>query len=280
MPDKPQYRSGYSSETTDALRQLCLLVATRIGDLMPRIRVVGGRVPALLINPRLPDEKEIHIGTTDLDLGIELAVLEKKYYQEISKRLRQAGLQNDVTETGNPTRQRWTTPSNELTIDFLIPPASGEDEAGTLQDLEGDFAAVVTPGLEFAFRDFAVLELEGKTPEGDHATRRIWVCGPGAFVILKSLALHSRGEPKDAYDLHYTLAHWPDGLDDIVERIDKLPKNEIIREAIEYLESDFSAIDSIGPQKVDRFLGGEEADDEELRADVSGLVLEFCRRIS
>ncbi len=279
MPEKPQHISGYSLPASDSVERLCLFVATRLGDFMPRVRVVGGLVPGLLIPPASIAETEGHVGTQDLDLGLELTILDNSEYQLLSSRLRNAGFRQDLNPGGRPTRQRWIHPAAGLTIDFLIPPADADQEPGTLQNLEPDFAAVITPGLEMAFEDFEVVEVQGKTILDEQATRNVWVCGPGAFVVLKALALRSRGERKDAYDLHYVLKHWPTGLPDVAARVHSLTQDSLVSTALEYLRDDFGSIDSIGARQLDRFLGGEDSDDEFLRADASGLVLEFLRLV-
>ncbi len=279
MPGKPQYISGYDSETTAALRRLCLYVATRLHDLMSEVRIVGGLVPSLLIDSAGVDTDNVHVGTMDLDVGLRISILQKSRYQEISRRLRNAGFANDVSAQGNPTRQRWVHDSG-LTVDFLIPYSDSGTAPGGLQDLEGDFAAVVTPGLELAFQDCISIDLDGPLPSGERVSRPIWVCGPGAFLILKALAFRNRAEPKDAYDLHYNLKNWKNGLEDIVERVSRLSDHSVVSDALGLLREDFASIDSIGPASIDRFLSGVDSNNDDLRADISGIVLEFCRRVA
>ena len=96
-----------------------------------------------------------------------------------------------MNEAGNPTFQRWKIePSRGLkvTVDFVIPPSLDEDEGGKIRHIEKDFAAVITPGLHLAFQDRRRISLVGSTILGEKAKRVIWVCGPGAFIILKALA--------------------------------------------------------------------------------------------
>jgi len=70
MPDKPQHASEYRSEYCQAVRATCLYVATKLGDLMDEIVVVGGLVPSLLIHPEeLPAGTPEHVGTMDLTTG-------------------------------------------------------------------------------------------------------------------------------------------------------------------------------------------------------------------
>lgn len=279
MPEKPQHISGYLLGTSDSVERLCLFVATRLGDFMPRLRVVGGLVPRLLIRPPAIPGVEPHVGTQDLDLGFELTLLHNAEYEALAARLRSAGLRQDLNPGGQPTRQRWVYPAANLTVDFLIPPVDADAEAGGLQSLEHDFAAVITPGLGCAFEDFEVVAIDGTTIAGEAASRDIWVCGPGAFVILKALALRNRGERKDAYDLNYVLRNWPGGLDEIATRVRSLSQQATVEKALECLREDFGSVDSVGARQLDRFLGGDNADDENLRADAVALVREFLKRV-
>src|ERR1700683_1597605 len=72
--------------------------------------------------------------------------------------------------------------------------------------------------------------------------RVIPVCGPATFVVLKSLALADRGEPKDAYDLVYVLRRWPEGISDIADRLalhaNKHPGD--VNDALTKLANDFT----------------------------------------
>jgi len=92
MTEKPSYASEYSKEQAELVRQTCLYVATKLGDLLDEIVVVGGLVPSLLI-PResIPRDEGMHIGTMDLDLGLSLALLNDDRYEELTTRLRRAG---------------------------------------------------------------------------------------------------------------------------------------------------------------------------------------------
>ena len=49
MPEKPLYAAEYRKEMAELVRQTCLYVATKLGDLLDELVVVGGLVPFLLI---------------------------------------------------------------------------------------------------------------------------------------------------------------------------------------------------------------------------------------
>jgi hypothetical protein len=99
----------------------------------------------------------------------------------------------------------------------LIAPRSESDKGGKLCHLESDFAAYITPGLQLAFLDRERVLLNGQTLAGENATRTFWVCGAGAFVVLKALAFDGRGANKDAYDLYFILRNYGAGLHDVVK---------------------------------------------------------------
>jgi hypothetical protein len=97
----------------------------------------------------------------------------------------------------------------------VIQPSREGDRPGRLRDLEDDFAAIIAPGLRCAFRDRKRVALQGTTLFGEKATREVWVCDAGAYVVLKALAFDSRGENKDAYDLFYIVRNYGGGVDDV-----------------------------------------------------------------
>ena len=272
MPDKPTTAAGYKSEQVDLVRATCLYVATKLGDIMDELVVIGGLVPSLLIKQdELPEGADAHVGTMDLDVGLTLALLDEGRYKTLTERLRRAGFEQDVNDEGNPTRQRWKIENLEkVTVDFLIQPSLPDDKGGKLRDIEPDFAAVIAPGLHLAFQDRERIPLEGKTIMGEQAKRDVWVAGPGAYVVLKSIAFRLRGENKDAYDLYYLIRNFGAGVDDVVARLTPMLGDPSTQQAIDYLKEDFQHHDGTGPRRVAEFITG--GPDDTIQADVVGFV--------
>jgi hypothetical protein len=280
VPEKPLFASDYSREQAELVRQTCLYVATKLGDLLDELVVVGGLVPSLLIpEESVPRGEDIHVGTIDLDLGLSLALLDAQRYEELTARLRRAGIEPDVNEAGNPTFQRWKIePSGnpKVTVDFVISPSLDEDEGGKIRHIEKDFAAVITPGLHLAFQDRRRISLVGSTILGGKASREIWVCGPGAFVVLKALAFGTRGENKDAYDLYYVIRNYGSGIDDVLKDLNPILDEQETQEALQILRRDFFDPDGVGPRRVAEFM--YRAPNDELQADVAGFMRELLRK--
>ena len=97
MPEKPRTAAGYAPEQVERVRATCLYLASKLGDLMDEMVVVGGLVPSLLIDQtQLPEETSPHVGTMDLDVGLAFVVVAEHHYQAITERLRRAGFQPEV----------------------------------------------------------------------------------------------------------------------------------------------------------------------------------------
>lgn len=280
MPEKPSFASEYRREQVELVRQTCLYVATKLGDFLDEIVVVGGLVPSLLIpKESLPSDEDAHIGTMDLDLGLSLGLLDAHRYEDLTLRFRRAGFEPDVNEAGNLTFQRWKIELSrdlKITVDFVIPPSLDNDKGGNLRHIEKNFAAVITPGLHLAFRDRQKITLKGDTLLGGKASRDVWVCGAGAFVVLKTLAFAIRGENKDAYDLYYMIRNYGRGVDDVYKCLESLLNEQETQQALEILRRDFSDPDQVGPRRVAEFL--HAGPNEELQADVVGFVRRLLTR--
>jgi hypothetical protein len=272
MPDKPKRASDYMSEHVELVRATCLYVATKLGDLMDELVVVGGLVPSLLIDHEaLSEDTAAHVGTMDLDIGLTLALLDEGRYRKVTERLRDAGFTMDTNDDGNPTRQRWKiTGSGTVTVDFLIQPSLAGDKGGKLRDIEPDFAAIIAPGLKLAFQDRQRVTIDGRTIFGEKAKRDFWICGAGAFVVLKAFAFDGRGENKDAYDLYYVIRNYGAGVDDVAAKLQPLLADAETQKALGTLRRDFLDPEGVGPRRVAEFLVGGA--DDEIQADVVGFV--------
>ena len=259
------------------VRSTCLYVATKLGDMLDDIVIVGGLVPSLLVDQEtLPWGLDRHAGTMDLDMGLSLAILEEERYREFGLRLRDAGFEPDLNNAGNPTSQRWRTKLPlSTTVDFLIPPSLDTDSGGDLRHIEPDFAAVITPGLHLAFQDRRKIKLSGPTPLSEQTERYIWVCGAAALTVLKAIAFQGRGTNKDAYDLTYI---WRGlGINVVARDIKPFLTDPHVDQALTIIKENFTAHDSPGPVRAAAFATGGRDDD--LQADVVGLAQGLLSRL-
>ncbi|MDT8365427.1 MAG: hypothetical protein RRA15_02920 [bacterium] len=277
MPDKPLFAADYTPGMTEVATATLLYIATTLGDLMDQIVLVGGLVPTLIVPDR--PHVEAHVGTTDVDLGLSIALLDMEQYREVSRRLRRAGFEPDASDQGNPTRQRWVCQMEGMSpglVDFLIQPSGPDSIPGRLQNLENDFAAIITKGLHLAFQDYLSVRVAAKTVKGETAEREIRVCGPGAFIVLKALSVRGRNEPKDSYDLHHVVRYYGESVDDVVQHLLPLLDAPVAQETLGFLAEDFREQTSIGPSRAAAFLGRSE--DVDFKADVAGDIRELLQK--
>ena len=278
--NKPSTRFGYSDDDLLNVQRCCLYLATKLGSLTDEIVIVGGLVPSLLIaqdgqgdEPALDSPFAVHSGTKDLDIGLAASILDAKRYTHLSESLRDAGFSPD-DNNGNQTLQRWRISEPRfVTVDFLIEPSNEDDKGGDLRRFERDFAAIITPGLHLAFADRQKISLEGYTLFHEWAKRDVWVCGPGAFLILKALALKGRGVNKDPYDICYMLNSTifeKSSLSAILDFLRAHWEDSCVQEALSIIRQDFGRRDAVGPMRTAQFLGYDA--DEGVVSDAFGLA--------
>lgn len=286
MDDVPRTAEDYGPEDLRQVKAGCLEVTTRLGDLLEDLVIVGGLVPALLVDLAQEgaldeaDPLSRHVGTRDLDLGFAIGLVDEGRYTEISTRLIRCGFAPDQNEEGNSTPQRWRhETASELTIDFLISPTREEEEGGSIKHLEGNLAAIVIPGLELAFEDLRKVELSGTRLDEADATQEVPVCGPGAFVLLKALACDRRGKDKDKYDLFYMIRNYGEGPSTVADHFRPFLEagRREAEEAREILGDLFESPRSIGPVAVSQFVYGES--DDALQADAAAFVEAFLAQL-
>ena len=269
---KPTTADGYSLHQLQAARGACYDLATAISEMLPEVVIVGGLVPSLLID----QEKaagEAHVGTTDLDLGLQVGLLRDAHYRRLASRLSDHGFRPATDEAGEPVRHRWVSTARGALIDFLVPRRS--HRKGELVAVDDNLAAIATPGLDLAFQDRIWVPFDESWPVSGRPLPQLPVCGPAAFVLLKALAFHNRKENKDAYDIDYVLRHFGESVDEINARLKPLLDDVVAQEAVGYLRQDFAQMDSIGPSRAAAFLGRQ--DDDAFRADVADLVQRLLR---
>jgi len=277
MPSKSSTAAFYTPKDVELVRSACLTLATYLGSFLDDDVVVGGLVPTLLIPTEQLGGREAHVGTRDLDLGLSLALLEEARYVEVVEHLRGAGFEPDVTSGGRPANHRWKHRGEEVTVDFLIAPTEPDHAKTKVRVIEASLSAVLAKGLPLAFLDRHKVRLSGKTLRGEDVARDVWVCGAGAFVVLKALAFRGRGENKDAYDLYYLLENFGQSfVNDVADALRPLLAHEAATEAIAILETDFAKPNAPAPRRAGEFLGRNDA---EFFADRAGSVRELLRQL-
>jgi hypothetical protein len=144
MAEKPRRASEYKSEQVELVRATCLYVATKLGDMMDDLVIVGGLVPSLIIDQQtLPADVAPHVGTMDLDVGLQIALLNEGRYRELTERLRDAGYGGGVDDVAAKLRPLLDDPDAQRGLAVLRRDFSELDAVGPMR-----VAAFVTGGQD------------------------------------------------------------------------------------------------------------------------------------
>jgi Nucleotidyl transferase AbiEii toxin, Type IV TA system len=253
-------------ETTTARCERALV--TLLGDIGPwreRIYLVGGLAPRYLVG-QLPEGARAHVGTTDIDLVIGLAVGDEtvETYRTLQNNLQKAQFEE------NEPSFRWTRDVDgvkvivEFICDTQAVPAGWvfRPKAG----LTGSrVAAFNVRGAQLAGSDFVECEIEGqRLDEGGASKVTVRVANLLPYAVLKILAFQDRHENKDAYDLVFCLLNYGDGPDAAGKAAARSPiaRDSRVPDALELLGERFRDVDQDGPAAYATFLA-EPGDVEE-----------------
>ncbi|MXV89800.1 MAG: hypothetical protein F4004_03895 [Acidimicrobiia bacterium] len=234
-------------------------LVTLIGDIGPwseRIVLVGGLVPRYIVGS-LPLGARPHVGSTDVDLVIELAVEEAaETYETLQTNLKKSGFAS--TEPS----YRWSrkVDGTPVVVEFLC--ETDQTGAGRIyrpkQGTGSNFAAFNVPGAELATRDFVETTVEAeRLDHGGLSQVKFRVAGLLPYVTLKILAFQDRHHDKDAYDLVYTLLNYPEGGPSAAGRaaaISRVREEQQAIDALQMLAERFLSTDHDGPSAYADFL--------------------------
>ena len=103
---KPERADEYSPRQMLAVRAACFGLVSAVGDLLDDVVIVGGLVPSLLV-PATRSDGEAHVGTLDVDVGLQVGVSDRAHYHRLAKRLREHGFAPSTGQDGEPRHDRW-----------------------------------------------------------------------------------------------------------------------------------------------------------------------------
>jgi hypothetical protein len=222
--------------------------------------LVGGLVPRYLIR-ELPPYAPAHVGTTDIDLVIGIAVAsdEREPYATLQKNLKDADFRPFKDGDGKTVVIEFLTEQGETPGSIVSPRRHTGSKIGAFE----------VRGAGLVAMDFVECEIEECLPNGDKSFAVIQVANLLPFLTLKTFALHDRAltKLKDAYDIVFILLNWPGGPAGAALAAAESPIYEepVVIEALDLLARHFSASDMDGPGNYSRFLLDDDDEEEEAR---------------
>ena len=251
---EPQSAGDYDDRTTAAVKSVLIEIGQILGSFEGKFAIIGGAVPWLLLG-----EAEMqHVGTADVDLGLDPAALGNGEYVRLVEALQEQGyLQRDNLRRFQLVR---TVPAGDdgpdidVVVDFLMP-RDAEITRNT-PPLVSQFAVQRADGADLTLRFYQMVAIEGHMPDGDRNRVSIAVASIPALLAMKGYAIANRLKRKDAYDIYYSVRNFPDGIDALVEATRPLLDVESALQGCRSISGKFRNVEDFGPSSVRRFVEG------------------------
>ncbi|RRH87729.1 hypothetical protein EH240_36055 [Mesorhizobium tamadayense] len=252
VPPDPQSAADYDDRTTAAVKSVLLEIGQILGSFKGKFAVIGGAVPWLL----LENEEMPHVGTLDVDLGLDTealgdgeyarlveALMGNGYEQRDDHRLFQLVRTVPVDDGGGPI---------DVVVDFLRP----FDAVFTKNKppLIEHFAVQRASGAELALRFYNLVAISGEMPDGGANHVNIAVASIPALLAMKGYAIENRLKRKDAYDIYYCVRNYPGGPDALAADCEPVLAHKEGKEGFGFIAGKFEAVDSFGPISVRQFV--------------------------
>ena len=145
-------------------------------------------------------------------------------------------------------------------VDFLVeqPPR----KTGTVNVEE--ITANIMPGVNRALSTARTIEVKGVDLHGAQQNFRARVCEVGPFLALKLRAFCDRQQPKDAFDILYTIQHYDGGTDAAIAAFAEEVRigNAASPDALRTLKEHFQNENAPGPVKASIFVLGQGSTSE------------------
>ncbi len=255
--------SAYDSRATSQSLPTFLTIWPALGRYHDDLVLLGGLVPICICKHPEGDGALPRPATLDVDLGIALGASAGQY-GTLSSELRAQGF-----KATNHNKARYMKEVNgvEMYIDFLVEDGATPEGARMVDDVQ----ASVMPGVVRALKTARSISLSGKDLFGADQRITARVCEVGPYLALKLRAFKFRQQPKDAFDILYTVKHYDNGPEAAIAAFTEEVnvENPASADAIESLKDDFNDENSAGAVRAAHFILGEatrtEHEDVKLR---------------
>ena len=272
--------TDYDEATTARCERALVTLLGNLGPWRERLYLVGCLAPRYLVG-ELPAGAREHVGTTDVDLVIGLALGDEtpETYRTLQDNLEKSHF--DPKEPGF----RWAREVEgvNVVVEFLCETeavAAGlvfRPKAGSTGSRVGAFNV---RGANLVGYDYVERVLEGdRLDDGGRSKVTVRVANVLPYTVLKILAFQDRHENKDSYDLVFCLLHFGDGprAAGTEAAHSAVARDPQVTDALALLAERFRGADQDGPAAYATFLAepGNEEEAARLRREAVATVRAF-----
>ncbi|MBO9356029.1 hypothetical protein GG851_18735 [Bordetella petrii] len=252
-PGEPQFARDYDDRTTAAVKSVLIEIGQILGSFKGKFAVVGGAVPWLLLGD---NEDMPHVGTLDLDLGLDSSALgDGEYAHLVNELLGHGYAQRKELKRFQLVRQIQAVdggPPIDVIIDFLRP--KDADIVKNVPPLISDFAVQGADGADLAVRFYQMVAITGSMPHGGTNRVEVAVSSIPALLAMKGHAIEGRYKQKDAYDIYYCVRNYPGGPQTLAEDCRPLLEHASGMKGYQYIAGKFDTAEGFGPTCVRHFV--------------------------
>lgn len=264
MIAEPFSIADYEDRGVQAARAALIEIGQALGGYRDSFVVIGGSVPRLLF----PLSDPGHVGTTDVDLGLDHHALAEEEYVGLVEALERSGYERGTDGTKKFQLSRMVRlddggPPVRVILDLLMArDARPEKHKPPLLE---NFAVMKADGVGLALKNRVLKPLSGRMPDGRNNSVSLPVVTAPAFLVMKGFALGKRNKPKDAYDIAFTIRNFAGGAPALAEECRALLAEEDAALGYGIIRDKFDSWDGFGPATVRAFHSGAPGlEDEEL----------------
>lgn len=266
-------QSNYPKDDVDACLSVMVELMTLLGEFRDYFVIVGGWVPYFIMG----EKGETHIGSLDIDIAIDFKNVPDVTYRTILETMQKRGYEQNTEQPFifYRTVKKESGGAVKVQVDLLSAEYGGTGKSHRTQKIQ-DVRARKVRGADLAFQHCSRVTLRKTMPDGAENEVIIKVANIVPFIVMKGMAIWDRYSEKDAYDIYFTIKHYPDGINELVECFKPHLSSLLVREGLEKICAKFSSINFPGPVWVANFFEIEDSEERErVKRDVFERVKVF-----
>ena len=250
----------YNAAITEASKSALVEVLRILSSYSDYFVLGGGWAPYYIVECFSRRTRIEHCGSIDIDLIMDPKLRETSRYETIVEMLEKRGYHQHV-ENNHRFLYRFDktviSPVDgkpyDISLDFITEPPETE--------LQQDLVAAGIEGISIGLDHYFTHSVHGILPGNGEVIVDARILDVVGCLVTKGLAMQGRYKEKDPYDIYTVVTCYMVGPQDVAEEFKMHMTNPIVKEALEYIQKQFTSEHSEGPHSVARFMfpGNPEA---------------------
>ena len=247
-------KSNYPKDEVEACSMVLRELMTDLEPHREYFILMGGWVPFFLTDSD-KRKKVIHVGSKDIDLALDAGKLPDTAGWEIAEILEKQGYQAKDDLPYRYFRKVELSGGRQFLVrlDFLTSQAPFDEKSEKYQQMQG-LSAHPEKGINLVFNHCLEKEIGGGWPHDPKNRFKLKIADMVACLATKGIAITSRHEAKDAYDIYILSKYYPAGPEGAASALKPFKKEKLIGECLSSIKQIFQNTDSAGPISVAKFL--------------------------